>query len=88
MIEEMLEKNNLTGDTEVRLDMEPDQDVKNWGISTRYDGQKCIILTSQEYDIEKCYWWMTCIRCDRSSLVYGTRNVCYTCDPVLYPRPD
>lgn len=85
-IDEMLAREGLTGDTEVRLDMEPDQDVKNWGVSTRFDGEKSVILTSHEYDTEKQFWWMTCIRCDRSSLVYGDRNVCYECDPVLHPR--
>ena len=87
-VDEMLARDGLSEDTEVRLDMEPDQDVKNWGITTRFDGEKAIILTSMEYDPEKNFWWMTCIRCDRSTMVYGDRRVCYDCDPVLYPRPE
>ena len=87
-VEETLAAHNLTDDVEVKLDMEPDQAVRNWGISTKLDGTKSLLLTSQEYDETKCYWLMTCIRCDRASLVYGTRTVCYECDPVLYPRPE
>lgn len=85
-IDALLVREGLSEDTEVRLDMEPDQDIKNWGITTRFDGEKSVILTSMEYDAEKQYWWMTCIRCDRSHLVYGMRTVCYECDPALFPR--
>ena len=85
-VERSLLREGLTGDIDVALDMEPDQDVKNWGFSTRFDGKKSLMLTSREYDLDKNEWLMTCIRCDQVSVVYGRRSVCYTCDPVLHPR--
>jgi hypothetical protein len=80
-----LAKEGMTGDEEVHLDMEPDQEVKNWAFSTRFDGVRSVMLTSHEYDPAKCMWWMTCIRCGKDTTVYGERQVCYTCDPTLYP---